>query len=131
MVSRSSSSRFIGDDIGGTGARDGLGQGEVLGLQRVEPGEQHGALDRVIELAHVAGPVVAAEELGASAENPARCFPYGPRGDGGNTAQREDVLAALPKRREMDLDGVETEEQVLAEAARRPPRPSGRHWWRR
>ena len=91
------------------------------------------ALHRVVQLAHVARPGVLEQRLQR------RGVEAGRRACGSAAAcwrrkwcgQRRDVLAPLAQRRQVDLDGVEAEEQVLAEAARGHLLRAGRRWWRR
>jgi hypothetical protein len=89
---------------------------------------QDRALDGVVELADVAGPGVAAHARRGLLVEP---------GDRLAVAldvllqemlgEEVDVLAALAQRRQVDLDRVEAEEEVLAECPRRPRR-GGRRW---
>src|SRR5918996_2446030 len=100
-------------------AVDGLAavaEGEVLGGDRLPARQDYGALDRVLELAHVPGPVVLHEEF------------QGVLGDGGRDGarlvsvlhqevldKRRDVLLALAERGHVDVDHVQPVVEVLAE----------------
>ena len=79
-------------------------------------GEHERLLDRVLELAHVAGPVIGHDpaERGVADGADAR---VGLRAELGDEvrAQERDVLAALAQRRQLDRQHVEPEEQILAE----------------
>ena len=96
------------------------------------PATTTSALDEVLELAHVARPVVAREALHDVQREP---------GDRAALArvhlaaevlgQRRDVLAPLPQGRDLDRNDVEAVVEVLAEVARRRPSPRGRGGWPR
>ena len=79
---------------------------------------EHGALDDVIQLAHVARPRVAAQRRQRRLGERRR-----PGGGGAARAARgtlrepHDVVAALAQRRQMDVDRVEPIQQIAAEAA--------------
>src|SRR5688500_2281205 len=77
-------------------------------------------LDRVIELADVAGPRMIEQGLERRAVEAAERLAVAGRVSL-QEVHRElrDVLAPVTKRWQLDLDRVEAEEQVLAEAARR------------
>ena len=88
------------------------------GVDRVAAREHHGALDGVLQLADVPRPRVREKRglrLGREGEPPARLGAVAreevPR-------ERQDVLAPLAQRRELDRDDVQAEVEVLAEAAR-------------
>src|SRR3954468_6964264 len=83
-------------------------------------GEHQRLLDRVLELADVARPVIRHDpaERGVADRADPR---VGLRRELGDEvrAQPGDVLAALAQRRQLDREHVEPEEQILAEPARR------------
>ena len=79
---------------------------------------QHAALDHVLELAHVAGPEMRSSACRADRSKPldAACvLRTAARQE--VRGERRDVLAAFAQRRQLNLDGVEAVQQVLAEAA--------------
>ena len=106
--------------------------GKAAGGRRVRGPEDHRALDRVAQLAHVARPRVALEHRGRLRRQLQR--PAGGR-DGGErqetAGQGQDVLPALAQRRHAHLDHVQPVEQVLAEPPGAARRPRGRGWWPR
>src|SRR5581483_1430583 len=94
--------------------------GERVRLDDVRRPEDHRALDRVSELADVAGPVVREERiLGRLRERerrPARLLREEAEEAPG---ERQDVLPPLAQRRHRDLDDVQAIEEVLAESSGR------------
>src|SRR5258706_3535506 len=91
-----------------------LGEPDHAALRHQDP-----ALHRMIELTDVAGPRVIEQRLQRRRLEPGevlaialRVLPQEVRG------QRRNVLTALAQRRQLDLDRVQPEEQVLPEAAR-------------
>src|SRR5262245_39018482 len=97
--------------------RRGREEGEVLGAEHVAGREHERALDGVLELAHVAGPVVRDEpdeRLGGR--------DHAPPGQRLRIApeevidERGDVVAPLPQRRNVDRHHAQAIEQILAEA---------------
>ncbi len=106
---------------------------QVLGLQRLAAADRGGVLDRVLQLAHVAGPVVArASARSASGETPSTVAP-GPRLTCG-----EEVLAsgAMSSRRSRSGGSSMREHaqpvvEVLAEAPLCHGAPRDRGGWRR
>src|SRR6185369_8407638 len=94
-------------------------QGEVGGADALAPGHEQRALHRVVQLADVARPGVAGHGLEGPLVEAANALAVAPRVRGKEVAgQGRYVLGPLAQRRYGDLDGVEAEEQVLAE----PPR---------
>ena len=83
---------------------------------RLAAGQQRGALDRVLQLAHVARPRMRAAARRARRRR-ARAAVQEVFG------QRQDVVAALGQRRQAHLDHVEPVVQILAEACRRGSSP--------
>src|SRR6266545_1714825 len=93
---------------------------EVLGLHLGAVGHEHRPLDRVVELPHVPRPGVLGEashgrglEAGDALSIALGVLAEEVGGEEGN------VLPPLAQGRDPDLDGVQAEEQVLAEARRR------------
>jgi hypothetical protein len=82
----------------------------------VRLGDRDRALDRVLELAHVAGD---SRSAGARPSRRARTrapsCPRGARTSRGSRPRAADVLRALAQRRQLDRDDVQAIEQVLAE----------------
>src|ERR1019366_814616 len=79
--------------------------------------EDEGALENVLELAHVPGPVVVEERLhrgGRDGRDGLAVLGGGPREE--RLHEERDVLAALAERRERDRDDAKAVEEVLAEA---------------
>ena len=107
-------------------------EGEVLGGEDAGLAADERALDRVLQLAHVAGPVVVHQHAQRLVRDP---------GDGAAELVREPVeellreerhvLAPLTQGRDPDVDHVQTVEEVLAEAPLARRRPRGRGGWRR
>ena len=93
---------------------------------------QHRALDHVIQLADVALPGMLQHQLQGRAVEPADAFAIALRVRCQKMrAQQRNVFAPFPQRRQMDLDGVQAEQQVLPEAPGIALlRPDGR-WWPR
>src|SRR6266849_1325061 len=90
---------------------------EIVGLDDLVSREDRGALDRVLQLAHVARPWIAKEpghRRRAQAEAAAQAL-------GGATeevlGEERNVLAALAQRGQRDRDHVEAIEEVFPEAA--------------
>ena len=114
-------------------ARDLHFLGQVGERRSTSPSQSvDGALDRVLELAHVAGPGVAlerAQRLGLEAPRPATRLVARAREEG--LGEQPDVLAALAQRRQRDRHDVDAVEEIGAEAALRRPRARGRGWSRR
>ena len=95
-----------------------VSDGQVGWLDLVAAAQQHGAFHGVFQFAHVAGPGILHHLL------------HGGRREAGHLlaiarailtekvrGQQRNVFAAVAQRGQMDLDGVEAEEQVLAEVA--------------
>ena len=79
-------------------------------------GEDHRALDDVLQLADVAGPVIRAERGHGRLTDPAERLPDLARGLARAVLGEErDVLGPLPQRRHPDREHVEPEEEVGAE----------------
>ena len=81
-------------------------------------GERDGAIDLVLELAHVAGPGEASQEVERRRREARHGFPV-PGGGRSQEAGGEDrdVLEAFAERRKVDREGRETVVQVLTELA--------------
>ena len=95
-------------------------QPEIGRLDQRSGGHQHGALDRVIELADVAGPGVLEQHLHRAALEPGQPLAIALRVLPQEVLREQrQVLAAIAQRRQPDLDGVQAEQQVLPEPARR------------
>ena len=83
-------------------------------------GHQDGAFDRVIELADVARPAVIEQGLHRALIEAGELLAVVPRVMLQEVrGERRNILAALAQRGHADLDGIEAEQQILAEAARR------------
>ena len=118
--------------LGSGGGRPAQRLGQVVDVQ-ISAAAQHGdPLHQVLELAHVARPVVAAQDLERG---------VGDRLDLGAALlvqhleevhhEQRDVLAPLAQRRHLDRDHVEPVEEVLAEAPVADRRRRDPGWWRR
>ena len=95
-------------------------------------GHQRRLLQHVAQLADVARPVVPRQQLqrvGVQALVRQAAAPRDVLGQ--RLDQRLQVVEPLAQRRQADRQHVEAVVQVGAEAARRPPSPAGRGWWRR
>src|SRR5262245_11010003 len=95
-------------------------QAEIGRAHLIADREQHRALDRMVQLAHVAGPGMGAQRLQRFGLEPGQPLAVA-RGMaleevGG---EERDVVAPLAQRRQADLDRVDSEQQVLAEAPHR------------
>ncbi len=100
------------------GAADGLGQVPLLDDGAVA--HHDGALDGVLELAHVARPRVVAEHVeGAARDAPRALAVLGGVLLDEVLRERRDVAAPVAQRRERDREDVEPVVQVFAEAAAR------------
>jgi hypothetical protein len=103
-------------------ARAGLGhrhvERHVLQMDDRAPGEDDGAMQDVLELAHVAGPVVAREHLEGTGRHAAHVA-VALAGDLAHEVLDEcgNVLAPLAERRHVDRHDVEPIVEVLAERA--------------
>src|SRR6478672_6535395 len=103
---------------GGARRGEAAREREIRAGEGIAVGEDDGALAGMAQRADVAGPVIGLERAGhVGWKLPRRLavFP-GILGDE-MVGEREDVLAALAQRRQVDLDRVEPEQEVLAEAA--------------
>src|SRR6266403_1362547 len=79
---------------------------------------EHRALERMVELADVAGPGMRLERVERLGLEAGERLPVASRVAAEKVlGEPPDVVAALPQRRKADLDGVEPEEQVLPEAS--------------
>lgn len=89
---------------------------EVLDLQRGAVAEDHGAENRVFELAHIAGPGIAGQKLfGLGCDGvDLLAFRLGEAGQE-MPRQHHDVFTAFPQRRDIDRKDVEAVIQILAE----------------
>ncbi len=94
--------------------------------------EDGGALERVAQLADVAGPVVPEQRLPGVARE-ARRRPCERSADvlQQRLAERQDVVGALAQRRDRDVEHLQPIEQVLAEVAAFHGLRAGRGWSRR
>ena len=87
-------------------------------MSLIVPRQGHGALDHVAQLADVARPGVGQQLLGdAGSESPGTCF-FAPVGEVLDEVlrQEQDVGPARAERRQVDLDDVDAEVEILAEA---------------
>src|SRR5262249_26384729 len=92
----------------------------LLGEGGAGPREHERARDRVLELAHIAGPAVCEETALTPRRERAGCDALArgmPRQE--VACEREDVLAALAQRWDPDREHMQAEEQVFAEAPAR------------
>ena len=82
-----------------------------------------GRLDRVLQLAHVAGPIVRHEDVDRLVAHPVDAGPLQAQSLPIDEVahQERDVLAPLAQRGEMDMDHLQAVEEILPEA----PRPHG------
>ena len=84
---------------------------------------RHGVLDRVLQLAHVAGPVVAAEQRFRLGREPQRLAARSPRcAVQEERGQESHVACPLAQRRHLDLDDVQPIVEVVAELPLRDQR---------
>lgn len=101
-------------------------RGEVGRLDPLAVTQQHRALDHVGELAHVSGPAV---DLEASHRFVVDAWGIAPLGLGvpceEASRERWDVVGSLAQRRQLDLEDLDPEEEVLAEPAGADLRPQG------
>ena len=105
---------------------------EIAGADGVALRHQHGAFDRVIELADVAGPAVIEQHLHRRRIEARETFAIALRVLPQKVSREQrNVLAAIAQRRQMHLDRVQAEEQVLPEPAGRHFGVADRHWWPR
>src|SRR5262249_39334838 len=95
---------------------------QVLGLDAVAPGQDGRALDRILELAHVARPRVAEQPLDRLGRESQLAAELAARAGEEVLGEGRDVLAAIAERRQDHLDDVQPVEEVLAEAALREQR---------
>src|SRR5215831_10351892 len=80
--------------------------------------EQHGALDRMIELANVTGPGVAEQQLHGAGVEAAERFAIARRVSAEEVRrERGNVLTPVAQCRKADLDRVQPKEQILSKAA--------------
>ena len=120
MCSRSMSSSAKSPPTNGrTGNRLATRSGKASREMHVGRPEDRRALDRVAQLAHVAGPAIA---TASAPRPPSTARAPGARAAGGEERQEaprqaQDVLGPLAQRRHADLDDVEPVEQILAEVA--------------
>jgi hypothetical protein len=98
------------------GAAAHLGR-QVRRQHDVALGDRDRALDRVLQLAHVAGPAVGVEQLQRLGRQRRRRAPLAPRQLGQEVRHQDrHVLAPLAQRRQVHGDDVDAEVEVLAEA---------------
>ena len=116
-------------------ARPADGQRQVLGADRRAVAEHHGALDAVLQLAHVAGPAVRARA--APRPRPrarARGLPCLRAVERRGSARASRAMSSAPRSRSGgsdDLHHLDAVVEVLAERAARRPSPRGRGGSRR
>src|SRR4029453_6686024 len=93
------------------------GFGEVRDLNLGMPGEGDRSFDAVLELPHVARPRIGEQPLGRRRRDARDRLP-GARGEQLDEVLRQDehVAAARAERRQLDMDHVDAEVEVLAEA---------------
>ena len=118
--STSSSGRTVPRVATGIGKRLADLLGQVLELDATSARERDGALHGVLELAHVARPLVAQELIGG-ARGEARDLALHPqrRVREQHPGERQDVVPALAQRRHVQLDDLEPVVEVLPEGAAR------------
>src|SRR5260221_10007306 len=105
---------------GATSASDADGLGNVVQPEDGRPSQENHALERVLELAHVAGPIVAQEPGARLGCEP----PDGPpmlRGELGEKVidEQRDVSLALAERRHLHGHDAQPVEKVFSESSRR------------
>src|SRR5205807_6042009 len=94
-------------------------RGQMLHVDDPAAAEDHGALERVAQLADVARPAVLAEDLHRLGRHAGELLPaLAAEAIDEVLHEERNVVAPLLERRERDLEDVETEEEVFAEAAR-------------
>src|SRR2546423_15661804 len=103
-----------------TRAVSGAPEAKIARTNRAAFRQQHGALDHVIQLAYVAGPGMAQEQLHRVRR---KSFTAGFPVTRSVALQKmrgkkRDVLATLAERRQTNLDGVDAKQQILSEASR-------------
>src|SRR5205085_1909885 len=93
---------------------------KIARANRVALRQQHGALDRVIELAHVAGPGMTQEQLHRARRKSFTAGFLVTRSVASEKmrGKERNVLATLAERRQTNLDGVDAKQQILSEATR-------------
>ncbi len=100
------------------GVRDLRAQLQVAGVDDAARAQRRGALQHVLQLAHVAREVIVAQRVARGVghlQRPVADLPAEARHD--RLDQLVDVLQPLAQRRHADLDDVDAVEQVLAELA--------------
>src|ERR1700682_5017490 len=101
-----------------SGAGSGCAQSEIGGANQRAGSEENAALDRVIELPHIARPRMLVEELHRHGIETGDGFAIALRVAAQEVMrQKIDVFFAFAQRRQMNFDGVEPKEQILAEAS--------------
>ena len=132
MAARSTASTWDLRSSGPEGAPFGavevpFRQSEVLAVEQPAGGQHRRALDRVPELAHVAGPAVV-RQRGQRRRGDAHRMTQPLGGLPGEVGeQRRDVLRPLAERRNVEPDDVEPVVEVGAELAAAPP-PAPAAW---
>src|SRR5688572_8355550 len=97
---------------------DGGAQPEISSVDHVALRHEHGALDGMVQLAHVAGPPVIDERPQRGWVEAGDAFAVAPRmGRQEAGGEPRNVLPPVPQRRQVDLDGIETEQRILPEAS--------------
>ena len=93
-------------------------QAEIARCDRRAGGHQHAALDRVLELAHVARPRMPQQRVHGRVVEARQILPIPPRMLLEKVErERRNVVTPIAQRRQHDFNRVETEQQVLPEAA--------------
>src|SRR5690348_3132832 len=94
-------------------------QAEISGADKLSLGKQYAPLDSVIQLADVSRPRVFMEKLCRARIEPRNAFSVALRVAAQKMVRQQgDVFAAFPQRWKMNLDGVQSKEQILPESSR-------------
>ena len=124
--------RLEGHLFEGLGGDARGGEAEVGDFDDVFAGHEDGALDGVVELADVAGPGVVQHQLQRGGVDALHLLAIALRVAGEEMrGERRNIFAALAQRRQVNLDGIEAEEEVGAEIAGFDFVRGCRRWWRR
>src|SRR5436190_24374381 len=93
-------------------------RGQIVGLDAPAGGDGDRVLDRVLELAHVAGVVVALEQLHrCGTEFESRALPFRRGAVEEVRRQESDVLTPFAKRRQLDLNHVQPVVEIAAKSS--------------
>ena len=104
----------------------------MLGRDQAAFAEDRGAFEDVAQLADVAGPVIFDQPLARVARDAGRRASQAAADLAEERfAQRQDVVAAIAERRQVDRKHVQAIEEILAELALAGSRAANRGWWRR